>query len=349
MTMQSLLASANRENTGLQHVHLAQPIDFVAVFGGLSQGRRLSQSVSHWVIGPKRSPMTASTPEVADPRCIAEVRALRVRYWMAGLKLRFRVPSLDALAALLEPENRWSSATAEEVARPNKWRAYDNGIRAPRMALVSKVDATHSQLGSGQGSKAEFQHVLWDVLRERSPTALQAHRWMERLDADVLAVARSAPIAQASPSFMGGIPALRAIDHKRLGYLPLLDTLALTTLVMRQAHRFGRDELAETAGRRVVEMLWRLALHLDERELAESVLTFFERCVLADLEGSGLRVHIGRDVGQKLEVLREAVSAISRGRRHAGSARDIDVIVRGILRGRFGWNLMMLYAANAQT
>ncbi|WP_198086564.1 hypothetical protein [Variovorax sp. E3] len=271
-----------------------------------------------------------------------DVDALRSRYWLGGVAIRLRPTSLHDLARMVEPNLRWRNETTGVSSWTNKWRAYERGERAPRLALIDKVEALRVNGTSGTGSKAEFSHVLWQILREPEPTPQTCKRWMQLLDR---------PIASGSLILSGGetsryaIPSLRPRHYEKLWYRPSLDTLALLTYVVQQAHRFRYEALAHEAGQNLVTTLWQLSLRFDDRQMLPAFMAFFERWVLPLTKLNGVRVGIGREIEKRAAVLRDAVRAFDQFRTRPSDNADIDIRLRHILGGRWRSEHRLAYAS----
>lgn len=162
--------------------------------------------------------------------------------------IRLRPTSLHDLARMVEPDLRWHNEATGVSSWTNKWRAYERGERSPRQALVDKVETVRVDGTSGTGSKAEFSHVLWQILGEPEPTPQTCKRWMQLLGSNVQPIVSSAPILPGSETSRYAIPGLRSRDYEQLWYRPGLDTLAVLTYVVQQAYRFGFEALAHEAG-----------------------------------------------------------------------------------------------------
>lgn len=249
--------------------------------------------------------------------------------------IRLRPTSLHDLARMVEPDLRWHNEATGVSSWTNKWRAYERGERVPRQALVDKVEALRVGGASGAGSKAEFSHLLWQILREPEPTPQTSRRWMHRLDERVLAIASSAPRLSAGRASSYEILRLRSCDYEHLRYLPGLDTVALLTYVMQQAHRFRHEALAHSVGRNLVYALWQLSLRLDDRRLARSFMEYFDQTVLLSSQQGGIRISVGGWISERVRILRRAVSALDQFRSRPEDETDIDVRIRHVLSGRW--------------
>lgn len=271
-----------------------------------------------------------------------DVYALRSRYWLGGVMNRLRPTSLHDLAGMVEPDLRWHNEATGVSSWTNKWRAYERGERVPRQALVDKVEALRVGGASGAGSKAEFSHVVWQILREPEPKPQTCKRWMQLLDS---------PIASGSPILSGGetsryaIPSLRPKHYEKLWYRPSLDTLALLTYVVQQAHRFGYEALAHEAGRNLVTTLWQLSLRFDDRQMLPAFMAFFARWVLPLTKLNGVHVGIGGQIEKRATILRDAVRALDRFRLRPNDEADIDIRLRHILGGRWRSEHRLAYAS----
>ncbi|RTQ34809.1 hypothetical protein EJP69_10395 [Variovorax gossypii] len=278
---------------------------------------------------------------------LQEAAALCGQYWMSGLRARFRPASLDALARQLEPNLRWHGKFATEPYRSNKYRAYDKGERSPRSSLVKKIDAIRHPDSSGEGSKAEFEHVLWEILRGQDATPQTCRRWLQSLSVEIQAVAQRAPVHLAGQKSSHWIPALRSLEFGLLYHRPGLDALALLTFVVQEAHRFGYDNLAHQAGHGIVQMLWQLSLHLDDRGLLLPFMSIFEKWVLPATQLGGIRFSLGGNIVLRAELLRFVLKARMASRRGAGEKAAESIELRRILNWPLGANLFNVYAAQS--
>ncbi|MDP9911928.1 hypothetical protein J2W27_004052 [Variovorax boronicumulans] len=278
-------------------------------------------------------------------RRLQEATALCARYWMSGLRMRFRPTSLDDLARQLEPNLSWHGKFEKAPYRSNKYRAYDKGERSPRSSLVTKIDAIRHPNRSGEGSKAEFEHVLWEILQGQPPTPQTCRRWLQSLSIEVQAVAQKAPAHLAGRESSHWIPVLRPLEFGLLRHRPGLDALALLTFVVQQAHRFGQDKLAHQAGHQVVQMLWQLSAHLDDRGLLIPFMEMFERWVLPATQLGGIRLALGGNIVPRSELLRFALKVRMSVNKEAGGKSAEGTELRRILRWAPRSDLFFVYAA----
>lgn len=280
-----------------------------------------------------------------DPQRLADAAALRVRYWMAGVRQRLRPTSLDDLGRLVEPELRWRSELTGELSKPNKWRAYDKGDRSPRMSLIDKVEAMRLPNASGAGSKAEFTHVLWNIIQDPYPTPQTCRRWMWCLDTDIQAIANRAPVIAVGRRFSYGIPKFRLSDYESLRHRPGLDALAVLIFVVQQAHRFGQIALANEAGVRLVSAVWQCALRLEDRELLHPFVEYLENWVMPMTQRGNLRLSFGDNISERATILRNFVHARAQRSLRATSESDIDVEIRRVISGAERFELRLMYMA----
>ncbi|MFH0131905.1 hypothetical protein ACGLHS_16985 [Variovorax sp. VaC1] len=271
--------------------------------------------------------------------------ALKARFWLSGLVVRFRPTSLEDLARVLEPNLRWQGKFANEPYRSNKYRAYHKGERSPRLSLVRKIEAIRQPDRSGEGSQAEFEHMIWEVLRGQPASAQTCRRWLHSLSAEVQAIARKAPALLAGKNSSYWIPALRPLEFALLRHRADLDALALLTFVVQQAHRFGHPELAHMAGRELVQMLWQLSIQIDDRGLLKAFMEIFEKWILPLTCKGGIRLALGDNVIARAELLRLACEVRVAER---NGSRD-DSVARIELRRILNWqpwlDLPSLYSA----
>ena len=281
----------------------------------------------------------------SDLQWQGEVSSLRTRYWLAGVQRRLRPTSLDDLARLVEPDLQWSNHLTGERSRPNKWRAYDRGERSPRRSLVGKVEAFCRGNISGAGTKAEFEAVLWDVLRDQKPSPLVCRHWLERLAPQVRAISDRLPAFAVGKGFSYGIPRLRQREFQQLRCRPGLDALALFTFVVRQSHRFGLTGEAHCAGRWLVSALWHLSLDFDDRGLLVPLFNLFERQVLPMTRHGSHCLSIGDDISPRLDLLRRLLRKRLGAAAADRSTTHQDVEIRRILNGSEGLKTRFLYDA----
>lgn len=282
----------------------------------------------------------------SEKQRLQEAAALCGQYWMSGLRARFRPASLDALARQLEPNLRWHGKFETEPYRSNKYRAYDKGERSPRSSLVKKIDAIRHPDGSGDGSKAEFEHVLWEILRGQDATPQTCRRWLQSLSVEIQAVAQRAPAHLAGRKSSHWIPALRSLEFGLLNHRPGLDALALLTFVAQEAHRFGHENLALDAGYEIVQMLWQLSAHLDDRRLLLPFMNIFEKWVLPATQLGGTRLSLGGNIALRAELLRYVLKVRMASRRGAGGKSAEGIELRRILKWSFTSDLFRVYTAH---
>lgn len=268
----------------------------------------------------------------SDLQWQGEVSSLRTRYWLAGVQRRLRPTSLDDLARLVEPDLQWSNHLTGERSRPNKWRAYDRGERSPRRSLVDKVEAFRRGSTTGAGTQAEYEAVLWDVLRDQTPSPFVCRRWLERLAPEVRAISDRLPSLAVGKSFAYGIPRLRQREFQQLRCRPGLDALALLTFIVRQSQRFGLTGEAHCAGRWLVSALWHLSLDLDDRGLSVPFFSMFERQVMPMTQHGTHRLTIGGDVLARVNQLSYVLQTRLSAHAPSQNATSMEVEIRRILR-----------------
>jgi len=279
----------------------------------------------------------------AEKQRRSDAIALKTRFWLSGLVVRFRSTSLEDLARVLEPNLRWQGKFAKEPYRSNKYRAYHKGERSPRLSLVKKIDAIRQPDRSGEGSKAEFEHMIWEVLRGQPASAQTCRRWLRSLSVDVQAIARKAPALLAGKNSSYWIPALRPLEFALLRHRAGLDALALLTFIVQQAHRFGHPELAHTAGRELVQMLWQLSIQIDDRGLLKTFMEVFEKWILPLTCKGGIRLTLGDNVTARTELLRFACEIRVAGRKGSRDDSAVRIELRRILKWQPWSDLSSLY------
>ena len=211
----------------------------------------------------------------------SEIRHLRTLYWLRGLLIRLRVKSVVELGRLIEREACERTGTS----RDRKWRDFERAGRSPRAWLVALAEVSGHRIPgdgdevSGAGSRAEFDHVLWEVLGTLDAEAVLVRQWIDRLSPKVRALMLSALGRRAERGrFIAPMP-----THRELNQLELLaspDALAAVTIIVRQAHLVRQHGMAYKAGRSLCKMLWIVAPMFADRGICEQLFEAYESLVL---------------------------------------------------------------------
>jgi hypothetical protein len=216
----------------------------------------------------------------------------------------------------------------------------------PRSSLVKKIDAIRHPGRSGEGSKAEFEHVLWEILRGPTATPQTCRHRLQSLSIEIQAVAQQAPPHLAGQKSSYWIPGLRSLEFRLLQHRPGLDALALLAFVIQEAHRFGHDELAHQTGHEIVQMLWQLSAHLDDRGLLLPFMGFFEKWVLPASQLGGIQLGLGGNLVLRAEFLRYALTARMASRKGVGGKSVEGTELRRILNWASSPDRFTAYAAH---
>ena len=210
-----------------------------------------------------------------------DVRRLRTLFWLRGLLTRLRMKTVIELGQFIERDARERTGTS----RDKKWRDFDRVGRSPRTWLVALAETrSHrspcdGQVVSGAGSRAEFDHVLWEVLGTLDAEAVLVRQWIDRLSPKVRALMLSALGRRAERGrFIAPIPTHRELNQLEL--LAGLDALAAMTIIVRQAHLVRRHNVAHESGQSLCKMLWMLAPMFVDRGVCEQLFEAYEWLVL---------------------------------------------------------------------
>lgn len=210
------------------------------------------------------------------------VRRLRTVFWLRGLLSRLRMNTVVELGQFIEREACERTGTS----RARKWRDYERAGRSPRTWLVNLADASSSrgipgdgQVVSGAGSRAEFDHVLWEVLGMFDADAVRVRQWIDRLSPKVRALMLSALKRRSERGrSVAPIPTHRELN--RLELLAGLDALAAVTIIVKQAHLVRRHGVAHEAGQSLCKMLWMMTPMFADRGICEQLFDAYQRLVL---------------------------------------------------------------------
>ncbi len=233
----------------------------------------------------------------------SQLRSLKVRFWYGGLVERLKTRNRSDLIRAVRQGRLSPGDTGINRTRLKQWQAYENGARAPRSSMVKAIDQIQGSRGHGSGSAVEFDAVLWDVLSVEDASPATIDGWLGRLDRHVLRAVRDAPALCIPGGHRYRLPALRSLQFIRLRNRPSLDSLALLSLMVIQAHRFGRAELARDCANEAVSTLWQLALLFHRRKMAVELMQFYEEWVLPLADCGALRLSMGRDLKERAGVL----------------------------------------------
>lgn len=184
-----------------------------------------------------------------------------------------------------------------------QWKAYAGGTRSPRRRLIEAAEAAVSPRGTGKGSMADHDLLLWDVLREPPLSQKQWLRVMARLNPAVRSIAAGAPCLVDGRGAVHGVPDLGSRELRELRMRPSFDCLALLCSVVYQANHSGAAELASRVGRQLVNSFWQMALQFRRIGIAKEVLAYVERWVLPHTRSGGLRMSFGPDIERQLVLL----------------------------------------------
>ena len=227
-----------------------------------------------------------------------------------------------------------------------QWRGYANGTRIPRRTLVECLDQVERLRSHESRSGTEFNSVLWEVLAARNPAPSVVCGWLERLDERVIRAVRDAPSMTLGHGSRYKIPKLRVLELLRLRNLPSLDSLALLSLVLTQASRFGQAQLAYNCACETVTMLWQLVRVLDRRKVAFALMEYFEEWVLPLANLNALQPSIGRCLEKRIPLLEWA--AQERQRRYPrenDAVASAKLVRRAASEARWFNALQLQYAA----
>jgi len=208
------------------------------------------------------------------------VDAFRTVYWFHGLRIRTLPKTLYQLEKRLEPEAFGESRNGVRYRR-NKWRNYQAGRHTPPGAFVAKIEERC------EGSRLEFGHVLWDVLRLEHSATRHAGEWIQRLEPKVQSL-----LWQKPKKFSAARIRHRALGVRKLTLLERhagLDALACLTLLLREAHETGNDSYAFELSRWLCRMLVLTGGELQGHGIGRPLHEFYELRILPLGELRGLR------------------------------------------------------------
>lgn len=200
------------------------------------------------------------------------IDAFRTVYWLHGLRMRISAKCLHGMERRLEPEAFRISEDGVRY-RHNKWRGYHLGRHTPLDSFVAEIDLRC------EGSRMEFDHVLWDVLRLQHPVAHHAGEWVQRLEPTVQVLVWNRPTKLTT----AGRIRRRRLDKRTFEMLERragLDALACLTLLLREAHEAGESEYAFELGYWLCRMLLLTGFDLRCHGIAAPLYEFYDTVIL---------------------------------------------------------------------
>jgi hypothetical protein len=248
------------------------------------------------------SPTESSDHDLNRSR-LAQLRQLRTRFWHEGLSLRLKPASRSELIRIVRGKAALGPTGQVEPTQLKQWKGFASGRRTPRKRLIQSADAAVGPNGSGQGSMADYNLVLWEVLAAQTAGQTQWPRLIARLDPSVRRIAAAAPCLMDARGGGDGIPALRPLELLRLRERPSFDCLALLCIVVFQAHRVHDEVLAQEAGQQLVNSFWQMALAFKTQGLAVDIFVYIERWVLPQAQRGALSISFGADVNRRIALL----------------------------------------------
>lgn len=263
------------------------------------------------------------------------IDALRTVYWFHGLRLRLgdTARSLRAMERHLEPNAFRISKDGVPYQR-NKWRSYRIGKHTPLDSLVTAMEALC------EGTRIEFSHVLWDVLRTDSPISPISNELIQRLEPTVQTLFWERRV-------MGKIRR-RIFDKRTLEVLERragLDALAGLTLLLRETHERRDSQHAFELGYRLCRMLVLVSFDLLDHGIGYPLFDFFHRKILPLAAHQGLyqtyaSVHF-LDLADRLSYALNHINGVEAWRLDPGELRKHKQKVLG---WNYGWDYFHLFS-----
>lgn len=251
--------------------------------------------------------------------------------------MRLSTQSPNELERQLEPAAFGFSKDEGTPFHRNKWRQYRSGRHTPLKTFVTDIDHRC------RGSRMEFDHVIWDVLRLGLPAAQHADDWLQRLDPRVQISIWNKPTKLTTA---GRTRPLR-LDKRTLEMIERragLDALACLTILLREAHETGLAEYAHDLSRWLCRMLLLTGAELFSHGVATALYDFYDELILPLASRQGLyRTYAGISFLHLME-------RFSRALYHIKGVDPWDLTVeqrwtyqQRILEWRYGWDYFYLF------
>lgn len=199
------------------------------------------------------------------------VDALRTVYWFHGLRIRARANATYQIEKTFEPGAFRTDAYGGNY-RLNKWNGYKIGLHTPKASLVDSINR------KAEGTKDEFEHVLWETLRLSRPAAENVDEWIRRLSPDTQNI-----LWAKKSSVTGGNRRIRKIHSKALKMIERrasLDALACLTMLLREAHETDQQQLSFQIGKSLCRVLLMLGEFLIGSGICRPLYDYYETSIL---------------------------------------------------------------------
>lgn len=165
---------------------------------------------------------------------------LRTRYWFHGLALRTGTWKPYMLEKIFEGPEAFGKSENGDRYHKNKWSGYRDGKHVPLQSLIRRTDNSEC----GKGSAEEINHVAWRTMRSNVVAGEVANNWLREMSVDIQAI-----VFTTEP--FNSRCERRRINRRLLEMLERrssLDALACLTILLREAHEQGNQELAHKIG-----------------------------------------------------------------------------------------------------
>lgn len=217
---------------------------------------------------------------VSQDNLLRQIDVMRTVYWSHGLMLRIDAQSGYALQKVLEPQSFRKNADGITIHN-GKWLTYLKGRHVPRESLIQRVESLFL------GSAREINHVLWQVLKSKTPISPYANNWLRQLNADVQNILFCSADYEALSS-----PARKNIDNRMLLLLlrrTSIDGLAAMTILTLEAMERNQTEQAFQYGRYLYQMLLILGMELKKRGMSYELLEWYSGFIFPKIVCHGWR------------------------------------------------------------
>lgn len=170
------------------------------------------------------------------------------------------------LDRIFEPDS-FRKGPSGRVQHRNKFRRYAHGKPVPKAELVTRIDKLYP------GTAADFNHILWTILRHRCGT-VPAHEWLRHLAPDVQRCVLGT--VQGTLHTVYWRPPVVS-DVRRIQEQPTLDVLAcFTSLYLEEFVNKTEGSWCYFFLKKIYQSLLALGPDLEERGILTAVLDLYE-------------------------------------------------------------------------